>query len=204
MTNEAHLLAARLAAASEVFPIVKVDDWDSTARVTADGDTITIVVTDHMGRAPRAYRAVVQPVAETPAAPVDPGASTPGGSRQTEINPSRELKGTTMIAQHNEFDIDRDLDLLNQRLNHVTVPEGATVDGWYSVRSSDGDAIRSLEWSRHDVAGIGIAVGGTQSENGDVTQAIVLFDVPDELTAGDARSLAVKLVEAADALERLQ
>ncbi len=70
--NEAHLLAARLAAASEVFPIVKVDDWDSTARVTADGGTITVVVRDHMGRAAREYRAVLQLVAETPTAPVTP------------------------------------------------------------------------------------------------------------------------------------
>ena len=44
MIPEAHTIAARLAAASEVFPIRKVDDWDSTARVTADGDTITITV----------------------------------------------------------------------------------------------------------------------------------------------------------------
>lgn len=66
MTTEAHQIAARIAAASEVFPIQKVDDWDSRADVTAEGDVITIVVTDHLGRAKREYRAVVQLVGETP------------------------------------------------------------------------------------------------------------------------------------------
>lgn len=66
MTAEAHLIAARLAGASEVFPIRQADDWDSTARVTADGDVITVVVTDHMGRAKREYRAVLQQVAAGP------------------------------------------------------------------------------------------------------------------------------------------
>ncbi|BBY61153.1 hypothetical protein [Mycolicibacterium sarraceniae] len=65
MTAEAHQIAARLAAASEVFPIRKPDDWDSRADATAEGDAITIVVTDHLGRAKREYRAVVQLVAET-------------------------------------------------------------------------------------------------------------------------------------------
>ena len=64
MSTEAHLIAARLAAASEVFPIKKADDWDSTARVTANGDVLTVVVTDHLGRATREYRAVIQCVAE--------------------------------------------------------------------------------------------------------------------------------------------
>lgn len=59
MIAEAHLIAARLAGASEVFPI-----WDSTARVTANGDVITVVVTDHMGRSKREYQAVIQCVAE--------------------------------------------------------------------------------------------------------------------------------------------
>lgn len=66
MTVEAHLIAARLAGASEVFPIEKADDWDSTARVTAKGDVITVVVRDRMGRAAREYRAVIQLVAEGP------------------------------------------------------------------------------------------------------------------------------------------
>ena len=69
MNTEAQLLAARLAAASEVFPISKPDDWDSSVRVTAEGNVITAVVTDHMGRARREYRAALQLVAETPTAP---------------------------------------------------------------------------------------------------------------------------------------
>jgi hypothetical protein len=60
---EAPQIAARLAAASEVFPIRKADDWDSRADATAEGDVITVVVRDHMGRATREYRAVIQQVA---------------------------------------------------------------------------------------------------------------------------------------------
>lgn len=64
MTTEKHQISARLAAASEVFAIKKADDWDSRADVTAEGDVITAVVTDHLGRAKREYRAVIQCVAE--------------------------------------------------------------------------------------------------------------------------------------------
>lgn len=81
LVDEAHLIATRLAAASEVFPIKNSDDWDSTVYVTAEADVITIVVTDHLGREKREYRAVVQFIAEVRTAPVDPGASTPSGSR---------------------------------------------------------------------------------------------------------------------------
>lgn len=63
MTTEAQQIATRLAAASEVFPIRRVD-WDSRADATAEGDVITVVVTDHLGRAKREYRAVIQRVAE--------------------------------------------------------------------------------------------------------------------------------------------
>ncbi|MGQ9407976.1 hypothetical protein [Mycolicibacterium gilvum] len=66
MTAEAHQIAARLAAASEVFRIKKTDDWDSRVDVTAEGDVITVVVTDHLGRATRKYRAVIQQVATDP------------------------------------------------------------------------------------------------------------------------------------------
>ena len=64
--GEAQQIAARLAAASEVFPIKKADDWDSRADATAEGDVITVVVRDHMGRATREYRAVIQQVADGP------------------------------------------------------------------------------------------------------------------------------------------
>lgn len=66
MSAEAHQIAARLAAASEVFPIRKADDWDSRADASAEGDVITVVVRDHMGRATREYRAVIQCVATAP------------------------------------------------------------------------------------------------------------------------------------------
>lgn len=65
-TAESQLIAARLAGASEVFPIKQADDWDSTARVTADGDLISVEVRDHMGRATREYRAVIHQVAAGP------------------------------------------------------------------------------------------------------------------------------------------
>ncbi|MGB3353295.1 MAG: hypothetical protein WBB00_11025 [Mycobacterium sp.] len=64
MTGEAVLIAARLAAASEVFPIPH-GDWDSRADVTAEGDVLTVTVTDHLGRGKREYRAVVELVGET-------------------------------------------------------------------------------------------------------------------------------------------
>lgn len=59
---EAEQIAARIAVASEVFPIKKTEDWDARADVNAEGDVIRIVVTDHMGRARREYRAVIQRV----------------------------------------------------------------------------------------------------------------------------------------------
>lgn len=72
MTGEASVIAARIAAASEVFRIKKVDDWDSRADVTSEGDVITVVVTDHLGRGKREYRARVELIGETPAAVTDP------------------------------------------------------------------------------------------------------------------------------------
>lgn len=50
MTGEAARIAARLAAASEVFPIPH-GDWNSRADVTAEGDVLTVVVTDRGGAA---------------------------------------------------------------------------------------------------------------------------------------------------------
>jgi hypothetical protein len=61
---EAQQITARLAAASEVFPILH-GDWDSRAYVTAEGNVLTVVVTDHLGRGKREYRAVVQLVGES-------------------------------------------------------------------------------------------------------------------------------------------
>ena len=61
---EAQQIAARLAAASEVFPI-RHGDWASRAFVAAEGDALTVTVTDHLGRGKREYRAVVQLVGES-------------------------------------------------------------------------------------------------------------------------------------------
>lgn len=67
MTAEAHEIAARLATASEAFPLKRTDDWDSVVHVSAEGNVINVVVTDHLGRGKREYRAVVKLVAETAA-----------------------------------------------------------------------------------------------------------------------------------------
>ncbi|OCB19269.1 hypothetical protein A5674_07305 [Mycobacterium malmoense] len=63
MTTEAQQIAARLAAASEVFPLPRSDDFDSRVDVIAEGTVLSIVVTDHLGRAKREYRAVIQCIA---------------------------------------------------------------------------------------------------------------------------------------------
>lgn len=67
MTGEAQLIAARLAAASEVFPIHH-GKQASRADVTAEGDVITVVVAEHYGSGKREYRAVVQLVGGVPEA----------------------------------------------------------------------------------------------------------------------------------------
>ncbi|BBY48382.1 hypothetical protein MARA_18500 [Mycolicibacterium arabiense] len=64
MTTEAHQIAARLAGASEAFPIEQTDGWDSRASVSAEGDVLSIVVTDRLGRGQRRYRAIIECVAE--------------------------------------------------------------------------------------------------------------------------------------------
>lgn len=51
MTTEARQIAARPPAASDVFPIEKTDDWDARADATAEGNVITVVITDHLGPA---------------------------------------------------------------------------------------------------------------------------------------------------------
>lgn len=66
MTGEAALIAARLAGASEVFPIPH-GDWDSRADVTAESDSITVTVTDRTG-SKREYRAEVRLVGSVPEA----------------------------------------------------------------------------------------------------------------------------------------
>ncbi len=67
--SEANRIAARLAAASQLFPLPHndVDDRavrDSTVLVEVGGDTIAATVTDHDGNQ-REYRAVVQLVGDS-------------------------------------------------------------------------------------------------------------------------------------------
>lgn len=67
MTGEVHLIAARLAAASEVFPIHHGENA-SRADVSAEGDAVTVVVTNHRTGAKREYRAEVRLVGSVPEA----------------------------------------------------------------------------------------------------------------------------------------
>ncbi|WP_036435533.1 hypothetical protein [Mycobacterium sp. URHB0044] len=62
--SDAYLIAAGLAAASEVFPILH-GEQASRADVSAEGDVITVVVTDHRTVAKREYRAEIRLVGET-------------------------------------------------------------------------------------------------------------------------------------------
>jgi hypothetical protein len=69
MTTESHQIAALFAAGvGDWFPfsIEHADGRDAYADANAEGDVITIVVTDRLGRAKREYRAVIQLVAEDP------------------------------------------------------------------------------------------------------------------------------------------
>ena len=112
---------------------------------------------------------------------------------------------TAEEIQAQEEEMRREQDLLDARLGHIPLPAGATTDGWLSVRHDDGDAIRCLEWSRHDTGmAAGVSVDGWQDEHGRVDRHIGLYDVPDEMTADDARRLAATLIEAANALDALQ
>lgn len=93
---------------------------------------------------------------------------------------------------------------LNEKLDRIPLPAGATTDGWLSIRAEDGEAIRTLEWSRHDAPGVaGVGVCGWQDEDGAINRFVNVVLDWDELTAEGARSLAAKLVEAAAALDAL-
>lgn len=85
----------------------------------------------------------------------------------------------------------------------IALPAGATADDWDSA-CLDGVPCRSLEWSRHDTAKVGVGVDGFQDANGEVSRRISIYLDNQDLDAGDARALAAKLVEAADVMERLQ
>lgn len=107
------------------------------------------------------------------------------------------------------FDADAEDAALTARLAHIPLPDGATADGWFSIRASHGDAIRALEWRAFELNildGAGVLVGGWQDEDEVVTTHVALLtdETSTEMTADQARELAATLVQAADALERLQ
>ena len=90
-------------------------------------------------------------------------------------------------------------------LGNVPVPAGAVVGDWENLSEhvEDMDVFRFLTWSRHDAAGVVVAVEGTQYGDGGVDRYIALRpeSFRDELTAADARRLAAGLLDAADSLD---
>lgn len=87
-------------------------------------------------------------------------------------------------------------------LPNLPVPPGATADDWSEPVA--GEMARSLTWSRHDAAGVGVNVDGLQYNDGQVSRSISLYDTDKELTSADARALAAALLEAADEYDRLE
>lgn len=86
----------------------------------------------------------------------------------------------------------------------LPIPAGAKAGDWDSI-DLDGVLTRSLEWGRFDTVKVGVSIDGFQNARGEVSRSIALYDsVGRELTADDARALAAKLVEAAEAMEQLQ
>ena len=94
---------------------------------------------------------------------------------------------------------------MTQHTPNLPIPAGATADrDWPSI-TSDGVPVRGLVWSEHNTAKVGLSIYGQQyGDDGRWTRAISLFGDDVELTAGEARELAAKLLEAADAMDRLQ
>lgn len=89
----------------------------------------------------------------------------------------------------------------------LPLPAGATTDGEWVICNKDHALVRAVEWSRHDTDKYGISIDGWQYANGRVTCGIELFKTYsgfDNLTPDDARALAAKLIEAADAMDALQ
>lgn len=71
--NEAEEIAARLAAASQMFPL-EIDGFASRAYVLAEGEAISVVVANRKGHVVREYRLEVQLVASVvPQQPADGG-----------------------------------------------------------------------------------------------------------------------------------
>ncbi|KUH90629.1 hypothetical protein [Mycobacterium sp. IS-1556] len=86
---------------------------------------------------------------------------------------------------------------------NLPVPAGAAADEWCDLLEGP-DAIRSLNWSKHDAAGVGVGVDGLQYGDGRVDRFVTIYADNPELTADEARAVAVALNEAAAALELVQ
>ena len=56
----------------------------------------------------------------------------------------------------------------------LPIPPGATAGDW--LTDYRGEGARSLEWSKHDAAGIGVAVDGWQFVDGRVERCVSLYD----------------------------
>lgn len=84
----------------------------------------------------------------------------------------------------------------------LAVPAGAHAGDWDSLTDA-GDLSRSLEWGRFDTEKVGVGIDGFQEATGEVSRSINLYPSRQDLDADDARALAAKLVEAADAMDGL-
>lgn len=68
------------------------------------------------------------------------------------------------------------------------IPAGAVAGDWFEFSGVPGDVLRHLTWSRHDAAGVVVAVECTQDGDDQlISQCISLYDSTEELTAASAR-----------------
>ncbi|KUI29479.1 hypothetical protein AU196_03875 [Mycobacterium sp. IS-1742] len=67
------------------------------------------------------------------------------------------------------------------------------------------DVFRCLTWSRHDAAGLVVAVEGAQYADGRIERHVAAYPIAGclELAAADARRLAGALLDAAEVLDGL-
>ena len=69
-------------------------------------------------------------------------------------------------------------------LPDLPIPASATAGHWSDLTDIEGGIVRSLEWSRHDAAGVGVAVDGWQQADGRIDRCVSLYDTEStELTA---------------------
>jgi hypothetical protein len=83
-------------------------------------------------------------------------------------------------------------------------PAGAVVGDWCHPSDFLEDAFRCLTWSRHDAAGVVVAVQGEQYGDGRIERYVGVDGLDVDLAAGAARQLAATLLDAADALDGLR